>query len=213
MNTKLMLIPTEKFLSILLKNKIIVNGIFHIGALDCEELPFYKEICEPNSIIWIDALEFKVNEQKAKGVPNVYCATISDKDDGTVNFNVSNNYGSSSILPFGTHTVEHPHIHYIGFIPTKTVTIDTFFQRNNLDPTKCNLWNIDIQGAEMLALKGGTNALKYANVLYLEVNEKELYTGCPNINEIDDFVFKLGFRRVLTEMTKHGWGDAVYIKN
>ena len=40
-----MLIPTEKFLSILLKNKITINGILHIGAHDCEELPFYNEIC------------------------------------------------------------------------------------------------------------------------------------------------------------------------
>jgi FkbM family methyltransferase len=208
-----MLIPNEKFLSVLLKNKITINGIFHIGAHDCEELSFYTEICNPESIIWVDALEFKVNEQKAKGVNNIYCATISDKDDDIVNFNVSNNYASSSILPFGTHTTEHPHVHYIGYFPTKTVTVDTFFQKNNLDPTKCNLWNIDIQGAEMLALKGGTNALKYANVLYLEVNEKELYKGCPNINEIDNYVSQFGFRRVLTEITIHGWGDAVYIKN
>ena len=208
-----MLIPNEKFLSVLLKNKITINGIFHIGAHDCEELSFYTEICNPESIIWVDALEFKVNEQKAKGVNNIYCATISDKDDDIVNFNVSNNYASSSILPFGTHTTEHPHVHYIGYFPTKTVTVDTFFQKNNLDPTKCNLWNIDIQGAEMLALKGGTNAVKYANVLYLEVNEKELYKGCPNINEIDNYVSQFGFRRVLTEITIHGWGDAVYIKN
>jgi FkbM family methyltransferase len=208
-----MLIPTEKFLSILLKNKITINGVLHIGAHDCEELPFYNEICNTESIIWIDALEFKVNEQKAKGVKNIFCATISDKDNEDVNFNVSNNYASSSILPLGTHTVEHPHIHYIGYIPTKTITVDTFLQKNNLDPNKYNLWNIDIQGADLLALKGGVNALKYADVLYLEVNEKELYEGCPNVREIDDFVSQYGFTRVLTEMTKHGWGDAIYIKN
>lgn len=208
-----MIIPTEKFLSLLVKNKITINGIFHIGAHNCEELPFYKEICNPESIIWIDALEFKVNEQKAVGVNNIYCATISDKDDESVNFNVSNNYGSSSILQFGTHTVEHPHIHYIGYIPTKTITIDTFFEKNNLDPIKYNFWNIDIQGAEMLALKGATNALKNVNILYLEVNEKELYIGCPNIKDIDEYLSQLGFKRILTEMTIHGWGDAVYIKN
>ena len=208
-----MLIPNEKFLSVLLKNKITINGVLHIGAHDCEELPFYKEICDAESIIWIDALEFKVNEQKAKGVKNIFCAIISDKDNEEVNFNVSNNYASSSILPFGTHTVEHPHIHYIGYIPSKTVTVDTFFQQNNLDPSKYNVWNIDIQGADLLALKGGVNALKHVNVLYLEVNEKELYKGCANVKEIDDYVSQFGFTRVLTEMTIHGWGDAIYVKN
>ena len=208
-----MLIPNEKFLSVLLKNKITINGVLHIGAHDCEELPFYKEICDAESIIWIDALEFKVNEQKAKGVKNIFCAIISDKDNEEVNFNVSKNYASSSILPFGTHTVEHPHIHYIGYIPSKTVTVDTFFQQNNLDPSKYNVWNIDIQGADLLALKGGVNALKHVNVLYLEVNEKELYKGCANVKEIDDYVSQFGFTRVLTEMTIHGWGDAIYVKN
>lgn len=208
-----MLIPVEKFFSLLLKNKITINGVLHIGSHDCEEMSFYKEVCNTESIIWIDALEFKVNEQKAKGIKNIFCATISDKDNEDINFNVSNNYASSSILPLGTHTVEHPHIHYIGYIPTKTITVDTFLQKNNFDPSKYNLWNIDIQGADLLALKGGVNALKYADVLYLEVNEKELYKGCPNVKEIDDFLSQFGFTRVLTEMTIHGWGDAVYIKN
>jgi hypothetical protein len=101
----------------------------------------------------------------------------------------------------------------LGGALTKTVTVDTFLQRNNLDPSKYNVWNIDIQGADLLALKGGVNALKHVNVLYLEVNEKELYEGCPNVKDIDDFVSKYGFTRVLTEMTIHGWGDAIYVKN
>jgi hypothetical protein len=62
-----------------------------------------------------------------------------------------------------------------------------------------------------MALKGSIESIKHAKVLYLEVNEKELYTNCGLINEIDSFLAEYKFKRVLTSMTKHGWGDAMYI--
>ena len=62
-----------------------------------------------------------------------------------------------------------------------------------------------------MALKGATQSIKYAKAIYLEVNEKELYKNCGLINDIDIFLSKYNFKRVLTEMTKHGWGDALYI--
>ena len=60
-------------------------------------------------------------------------------------------------------------------------------------------------------LKGATNYLPYAKALYLEVNVKELYKGCGLIDEIDTFLSTYGFKRVLTDITQHGWGDALYI--
>ena len=57
------------------------------------------------------------------------------------------------------------------------------------------------------------NSIKNVDVLYLEVNERELYKKCGLINEIDTFLSQYNFKRVLTEMTQFGWGDAIYIKN
>ena len=76
-----------------------------------------------------------------------------------------------------------------------------------------NFWNIDIQGAELHALKGAGDILNNVNILYLEVNTKHLYKNCPLLNEIDEFIEPKGFVRVALEMTSHGWGDALYIKN
>jgi hypothetical protein len=64
-----------------------------------------------------------------------------------------------------------------------------------------------------MALKGATQSIKYAKAIYLEVNEKELYKNCGLIDEIDKFLSNYNFKRVLTNMTKHGWGDALYILN
>ena len=62
-----------------------------------------------------------------------------------------------------------------------------------------------------MALNGASNSIKYAKALYLEVNEKELYKNCGLITEIDSFLSKHNFKRVLTNITVHGWGDALYI--
>ena len=31
------------------------------------------------------------------------------------------------------------------------------------------------------------------------------------MSEIDNYLLQFNFKRVLTNMTQHGWGDAVYI--
>jgi len=207
-----MLIGFEEINNVLLSKNININGSFHIGAHDCEELSFYNALGIQNeNIVWIDAMNTKVIEATNRGIPNVYNAVITDKDDEDIEFNVSNNVQSSSVLEFGTHSQEHPSVVYIGKIIQKSITIDTFFERNNIDASKYNFWNFDIQGAELMALKGATRSIKYAKALYLEVNEKELYKNCGLINEIDTFLSQYNFKRVLTNITIYGWGDALYV--
>ena len=207
-----MILNIDDVYKALLYNNIKITGAFHIGAHDCEELLFYNSFNINNeNIVWIDAMEYKVNEATQRGIPNVYHALITEKDDEDVLFNVSNNIQSSSILEFGTHSQEHPHVVYVDKILKKSITVDTFFERNNLDASICNFWNFDIQGAELLALKGATKSIKYAKAIYLEVNEKELYKDCALIDDIDTFLSKYNFKRVLTKFTQHGWGDALYV--
>ncbi len=207
-----MLINFDSIKEILKKENINIIGALHIGAHECEELSFYNQIGLKNeSIVWIDAINSKVVQAKKRGIPNVYNAIITDKDDEETTFNISNNVQSSSILEFGTHSKEHPWVVYVDKFKQKSITIDSFFERNNLDASKYNFWNFDIQGAELLALKGARKSIKYAKALYLEVNEKELYKNCALISEIDSFLAEYNFKRVLTDITKHGWGDALYI--
>ena len=208
-----MLIQSNKVKEILDFYKIKVTGVFHLGAHECEEMPFYNSLGVTNdNIIWLDAMEDKVKEANQRGIPNVYHAVVSDVDDAMVTFNISNNGQSSSLLEFGTHATEHPHVVYIDKITQKSITINTFVQRNLVNMSWCNLWNFDIQGAELIALKGATKYIHHAEAIYLEVNTEEVYKECALIDEIDEYLAQYNFTRIITNITQYGWGDALYIK-
>jgi FkbM family methyltransferase len=175
---------------------------------------FYDAICEkPESVVWIDAVAEKVSQAKSRGINNIYQAVISKTDGEQVVFNISNNIASSSILPLGTHLNEHPHIHYTEKRVLETITVDSFMEKHSLDPSDYEIWNLDLQGAELLALMGAEKSLKYVKCLYLEVNERHLYVGCPLLDELDNYLKERGFTRVFTIMTPHHWGDAVYLRD
>lgn len=202
-----MLIP---FNSIFNKYNLKIKGILHIGAHECEEKNDYnQEGISDDKIIWIEKNPL-IAEKMAKIVPNVYNALISDKEE-EVKFIVTNNDQSSSILELGTHKKEHPHIIEVNRINLKTMSIQDFLERNRIEPF-FNFINLDIQGAELLALKGMGDLLKNIDYIYSEVNEKYLYKNCGLIGEIDKYLGQFGFKRVETVMTRHGWGDAFYIR-
>jgi len=211
------LISEIDIMNALNSRNIKFTGALHVGAHDCEEFETYQRIfgIPPRHMIWIDGLQDKVNQSSARGIPNVYCAVITDKDGDTVTFKRTNNDQSSSVLDLGTHTKHHPQVVVTGITRHTTTTIDTFMKQNNKDPSRYDFWNFDIQGAEMLALKGAEVSIKHAKALYLEVNTEEVYKGCALIGDLDTYLRERGFERILTKMWDNGscgWGDALYIR-
>tara|TARA_B110001452_G_C15239291_1_gene429100 strand:- start:711 stop:1352 length:642 start_codon:yes stop_codon:yes gene_type:complete len=208
-----MLINPDEVLRLLKSKNITITGVFHIGACDCEELGFYnnKLGLENKDVIWIDAIKEKVENAKKRGITTIYNEVITDKDGDEIEFNVTNNLASSSILELGTHAKEHPHIHYTHKIKMKSITIDSFLKKYDINNNLLNFWNLDIQGAELLALQGGCESMQSVDIMYLEVNKNELYKNCGLISDIDNFLSKHNFKRVKTNITKYGWGDAIYL--
>jgi len=206
-----MLIP---FSEIVKKYTMKIHGILHIGAHTCEELETYKEYGLNNhNIIWIEAnpelVKRNLNVDKNRIIKNFICC---DTDEGTTILNIANNGQSSSILELGTHAKSYPSIKYHGSVEVKNRRIDTMYHIDNIPKTFANFLNIDIQGAELLALKGMGELLKYFNYVYLEVNLDYVYKNCALVYEIDDYLLKYNFIRVETRWTNQKWGDALYIK-
>lgn len=192
------------------------QGVLHLGAHYCEEIDVYQhhlKVCW-DKMIWVDPVAEHIERNKSMGIPNLYQEVIGDIDDKDVIFNIANNGESSSMLEMKDHAVHYPHIHYTATRTMKTITIDTFMKKYNLDASKYDFWNLDIQGAELLALKGGCESLKYAKVVYLEVNAVELYKGCPLVKDIDNFMKLQGFMRIFNSIKScDKFGDAMYVRN
>mgnify|MGYP001301683547 CR=1 FL=1 len=204
-----MLIP---FKNLLINKKI--KGIIHIGAHELEEMKDYlkKGI---NRIIWVEANpeKYKYIEKKIQKFNLMDLAKIAaGSKERNTKLNIANNGQSSSILEFGTHAKSYPNIYYTSQISVPEMPIDKWIDINIKDRKNYNFINIDIQGYELEALKGMRKQIKFADYIYLEVNFKEVYKNCCNLEKIDDFLKKFNFHRVGTYRTIKGWGDAIYTK-
>lgn len=192
---------------------IAVKGIFHIGSHRCEEMDAYNQCGIPNEkIYWVDGNEELVKIQKANGVAHTYFALI-DKEEKEIDFNITNNLASSSILELGTHADSYRDVHYVETCKIKSKTIETLVREENIPIQELNFWNLDIQGNELSALKSGEKFLKYVDAVYCEVNFEYVYKNCPLIHEIDAFLLMHGFVRFETRLAyQYGWGDALYVR-
>ncbi len=76
-----------------------------------------------------------------------------------------------------------------------------------------NFLNLDIQGAELKALKGMEEYLNKVDYIYTEVNEDYVYKDCALVNELDEYLKLFGLYRVETKWCEnYKWGDALYIR-
>ena len=62
--------------------------------------------------------------------------------------------------------------------------LDTILENNNISPIDYDHWVIDLQGAELLALKGAENSIKFCNSIYVEVSNVDIYKGGVKWEEI-----------------------------
>jgi FkbM family methyltransferase len=187
--------------------------IVHVGAHKGEEYEGYKKL-KPNKIYWVEANSSLIPslESKFKSLDHVEVinAMIWSRSGEEKNFIITNNIQSSSILELKVHSTIYPEIFEQNRVLLRTTTLDEIFE-NRLLPEFINL---DIQGAELEALKGSSNILKQVKYIYTEVNSLELYEDCPNISDIDSFLASHGFGRIgLRWWGNDGWGDAIYIRD
>jgi FkbM family methyltransferase len=197
------------------KHKLDIKGVLHLGASTGQERDAYDTYCK-GKVMWVEAIPrvYLDLQQNIKPYPQqtAYNACLSNVDGDEVVFNVSNNESqSSSILELGVHALIHPEVHYIEQIAMKTQRVDTLLK--DVDVSTINFLNVDLQGAEHLAIEGMGDLIKNIDYALLEVNMKETYKGCMLIEELDYFMLQRGFERVETgEWVAETWTDALYIR-
>lgn len=196
------------------KYNFIPKGILHIGAHDLEEMSSYHSQGVFN-IVWIEGNPDLVsrNFHRVDGTrQKLLSALVYSENDKEVDFNITNNLQSSSILEFGKHKEYHPHVDLVEIRKMKTTRVDTLLEKNEVSPSDFDFVNLDIQGVELQALRGFGKYLEGVKYIYTEVNSGEVYKGNDSILDLDNFLSEFGFKRVETEMTPFEWGDAFYTR-
>jgi FkbM family methyltransferase len=185
------------------------NGVLHVGAHEAEELTDYQA-AGWSPVVWVEALPDKAAQLQERFRGTVDQTAISalawDADGESLTLWRANNGQSSSALPMGTHLVEHPEVRVVEDLSIQSSRLDTLLQGT---AHRFEFINLDIQGAELRALRGLGDRIREVRWIYCEVNEKPLYVGAHLMSEIDAYLTPFGFRRVDTDMTPHGWGDAL----
>jgi FkbM family methyltransferase len=199
-----------------LKEKYNLNleNILHVGAHEAQELDDYI-LCGAKKIHWVEAnteLSIKLANRLDPSIHKVTNAVVSNEDNKEVIFKIANNTQSSSILDLGGHSNLFPDIYYTHEEKRLTKTLNSIMIEHKF-LNKINFLNIDIQGAELLALQGLTEHLDSIESIYIEINDSEVYKNCAQTNEIDEFLIQFNFERKEKYLySDHPWGDAFYIK-
>lgn len=180
------------------------KGVLHLGGHLGQEANEYASFRKP--VIWIEALESlyldlchnisKFNNQRA------LCALLSDTDDQEKTFHISNNQrgASSSIFDFDTYANGEKslwpnlNLEMIDSLVLKTKTLDTLFIENSISVENFDFWILDLQGSELLALKGADKSIKSCNAILVEISTEPVYRGGVLWPEIKEWLEDKGFK-------------------
>ncbi len=124
----------------------------------------------------------------------------------TVTKHANGNPGASSLF---RASPDYPHETYVqNEITVETTTLDDFMRSEGI--TGIDLLWMDIQGAELLALKGLGDRLRDVGLIHMEVEFLPIYQGQPLFDDVHEYLRAHGFTLLgFTSYSRYS-GDAVY---
>lgn len=199
------------------KYQITPKGVIHVGAHEAGELEKYVAMGF-STILYVEAnpaLIPRLQEKAAAcSAARVLIAHVAITDhNGKITLRVTSMDQSSSILPLGIHKNIYPSIRECNQVEVPARTIDHLLYEMGLSPELFNFLNLDIQGAELLALKGAPRLLSNIDAIVSEVNLVELYEGAALLPQLEAHLRAAGFNRAAMFTPWHPtWGDAFFVK-
>lgn len=197
------------------------NGVIQIGAHHGQEHKTHKNIgCtkflyfEPQKDVF-NILKQNIEKEKTEqDFIKLYNYALGEESCVMEMYKEKDNTGqSSSLLEPYLHLEQYPGIKFTEKETVTVKTLDSVLEEDNLIPEDYDFLNIDVQGYELQVLKGCKKQLQHVYNIMLEVNRAPVYKNCAMVYEIDDFLGKYGFKRVITEWAGGIWGDAIYTRS
>lgn len=183
-----------------------ISGVIHIGGHHGQEYPLYKQ-CNIKNIAFVEPHPYNVEILKSNvGNECLIFNTALGNQEGTIEMFIeeANQGQSSSVLEPYVHLQQYPHIEFLYKIDVPITKLDLL----DLDKSKFNMINIDVQGYELEVFKGGQEFLKTTDYIYTEVNRDEVYKNCAKIEDLNNFLSPLGFQLKDVWWVGGSWGDA-----
>jgi FkbM family methyltransferase len=185
------------------------KGVLHLGAHKGQEADIYQWFGK--KVIWIEAIP-KIFDQLKDNLcfyknQEAYCLLLGDTDNLKKSFFISNNdSASSSLFKFSKNTLEGKYFSDTKLkiqdeITLEMYKLDSFVKKNNINISEYNHWIIDLQGAELLALKGAENSLKFCDSILIEVSKVDIYENGVLWPELKDWLMIRNFYPI-TEPTQ-----------
>lgn len=176
-----------------------VSGVLHIGANTGQERDIYR--ARGLDVLWIEPIP-DVFEELVKNISDyprqkALCALLSDQDSMEYPFHIANNRGaSSSIFLFGQHRDIWPDVDYVATQYLVSTRLDTLLQRENVLPSAYPAMVIDVQGAELLVLKGAGQTLREFRFIKAEAADFECYVNAAKLDDLQRYLNPMGFAEI-----------------
>lgn len=204
--------------------------IVHVGAHTGQEAATYQD-WGARRVLWVEAapdifprLEAHLAEMRTrppglfarltKAPPTEHIAVnalVADKDGDERALNVYDNDGASNsifnIVRDGSGRYDSLHetgeVHHIA-----SRTLDNILSEAGVPFDEVDILVVDIQGAELLCLKGATKLLEHVRWIEAEVSRRPVYTGGVLLHELEAWLGERGFRRRTRVRKNHT--DAIF---
>lgn len=194
------------------KYRIVPKGVIHVGASIGEEVDEYCAIQPPPPVMWLEPNAILIPELNRRVLTRpgheVFNVAAGDRDSTEMmNICDSSHFQCSSLLPFGTHKQQYPHIDFTGQVEVRVRKLDTLFadRIDAFDYLYC-----DTQGYEIFVLRGAENLLKHVKWCYLEYGDEELYRGSGVYADLAAFLKERGFAPKEKADLGYHWGDCLF---
>ncbi len=195
------------------------KGVLHLGAHKGNEAEVYSWFGK--KVFWVEAIPYIYNQLKDNIHPyknqKAVCALLGDRDNLEKKFYISSNdAASSSIYEFSANTLNGKYfpkrkLKMHKSVLLKTSKLDTILEKNNILASEYDHWVVDLQGAELLALKGAEKSLKYCKSMSIEVSTVEIYQGGVLWAELKEWLNERNFYSITEPNNIHA--DILFKKN
>ncbi len=191
--------------------KIFPNSIVHaFEPLSSNILTFKKHLKEfPNSNVFVHNVAFSDFDGEAEFYVSGGDPFLGKTSEFTTLFPKQWNKSSSLLAPTDTLKKAYPWLTFGEKTRVKVVKPETFIKDKNIN--RIHLIHLDVQGAELLVLKGFSHFLRNVDFIWLEVSSTTFYKNQPLNSDVGNFLKTSKFRKIKCLVDKAGNGDELWL--